>query len=243
MKKNDIVQVRPATVGQVKDIGATLLQAIPPELSFEIADNVLSRKTELIEHIRAFFPDLASLTDPTKQWENFYGKVFGLSVDFSGVKIPERTEEQKKEFTRLLIVVGTLKNNQVYDACAKHFKCWRYADNLDSAVPKNERGDDTYAIWVRDVVEADEIHKNKSANDIEREGLRTETLKERMIHELKYFLETGKHLDIQNVTLCSGSRGSDGRVPCADWYGGKFEVYWSNAGYRREDLRAREVIS
>jgi hypothetical protein len=241
--KNDTAQVRQATVGQVKDIGATAVQAIPTELSFEMAADVLRRKTEFIEHIRAFFPDSASLTDPKKQWENFYEKVFGLSCDFSGVKIPERTDEQKKEFTRLLIVVGTLSNNQVYDACAKHFKCWRYADNLDSAVPKNDRGNDTYAVWVRDVIEADEILKNKSAKDIKREGLKTETLKERMIHELKYFLETGKHLDIQNVTLCSGSRYSDGGVPGALWYDDKFRVHWYSAGYQDENLRAREVIS
>ena len=179
------------------------------------------------------------------EWEDFYLKTFNLKVDLSQVKIPERTEEQKREFTRLLIIAEGLTNNQVYDACTKHFSCSRYTEDLDKGVPTSERDpkNGVHAIWVRDTVEADEVHKNKSADMIRELGIKTETLLERMIHETKYFLETGKHLDISNWTLVSGSRDSGGSVPCAGWGGGKFEVGWDGAGDRGDGLRSRQVVS
>jgi len=165
-------------------------------------------------------------------------------VDFSEIKIPKRTEAEKGGFTRLIIVLQGLSLNNVYDACQRHFKCWRYTEDLDWAIIKNERINTiSYAIWVRDTVEADEVHKNKSAEMIKKENLKTETVLERMIHELKYFLESGKHLDIRNVTLCSGSRDSDGCVPDIDWDGGEFGMSWCSTGKRGGNIRFREVIS
>ena len=69
------------------------------------------------------------------------------------------------------------------------------------------------------------------------------TLKERMVLELKYFDETGKHLDIENWTLCTGFRHSVGRVPRCDWGGGEFCVDWYYADDSDSDLRARVVVS
>lgn len=243
--KNDTAQVRMATVGQIKEIITTVIQGIiPSNLSFEVASYILAHKSEMITHIGKFFPNMDDLTNPIKQWEDFYLKVFGVTVDFSGIKIPERTEAQKLEFTRLIIVLKGLSLNNVYEACQRHFKCWRYTDNLDQAIQENERKNtDSYAIWVRDTVEADEVHKNKSAEMIKKEKLKTETVLERMIHELKYFLESGKYLDINNVTLCSGSRYSDGGVPIIIWSDGGFWVRWYYTGNRSGSIRSREVIS
>ena len=50
------------------------------------------------------------------------------------------------------------------------------------------------------------------------------TLLERLILEVKYFTETGKHLDVKGVTLCTGSRNSDGNVPYVDWFSDASEV-------------------
>ncbi len=243
--KNDTAQVRMATVGQIKEIITTVIQGIiPTNLSFEVASYILAHKGELIAHIGKFIPDMNDLTNPIKQWEDFYLKVFGLKVDFSGIRIPERTEAEKGEFTRLIIVLQGLSLNSVYDACQRHFKCWRYTEDLDRAIRKNERSNTTsYAIWVRDTVEADEVHKNKSAKMIVEEGLKTETVLERMIHELKYFLESGKHLDINNVTLCSGSRSSDGGVPGIGWVDGGFRVDWYRTDDRNVSICSRGVIA
>jgi len=101
----------------------------------------------------------------------------------------------------------------------------------------------TYAIWVRDRVEADEEHKNKSAKDLANGNISGETLLERLLHELKYFLETSKHLDLTNITLCSGSRDSDGSVSDVGWRGDRLCVDWDGPGLAVGILRAREVVA
>lgn len=135
--------------------------------------------------------------------------------------------------------------NKAYEACERNFKCWRYADDLDKAVPINDRDpkNGTYAIWIRDRIEADEELKNLSANDLKNKNITGITLLERIILEPKYFKETGKHLDINNLTFCSGSRGSGDYVPDADWRGDRFRVYWNDAVYSGDRLRSRAVVS
>lgn len=235
------------TLGQMKDLCAMAVQSIPTDVSFVDASDVLYHKSDFIAHVRAFFPSSEDLANPVKVWEHFYQKYFGLTVDLSGVRIPERTAEQAREFTRLIIVAKELTRNQVYDVCHRAFNgaCWRYVEDLNTAIPTNERDpkDDGYAIWVRDTVEADEVHQNKSADMVKSEGLKTETLLERMLHELKYFAETGKHLDIVKVTLCSGSRYSGGGVPYAGWNVGGFGVDWCYTDNRDDCLRPRAVVS
>lgn len=126
-------------------------------------------------------------------------------------------------------------------------KFWTYTDlkNLDNVNDVVQRPDGDYAIWVRDRQEADEELQNKSADDIQREGLNTETLKERILHEWCHFEETGKHLDEKNWTICAGSRGPDGGVPGVCWgpYYGEVGVGRSDSGYRRSDVRARLAVS
>jgi len=174
-------------------------------------------------------------------WERFYRKSFDLRVDFSSVPIPPKPEG----FDRLIVVARGLTLNQVYDVLAKHFPCWRYAEDLDKAIPNNDRYPNTgaYAIWVRDRVEADEENKNLSANDLASQNHKGITLLERMIYEFKCFDETGQHLDTQNWTLCSGSRFSGGGVPGAYWHDGRFEVGWYCPDDSSDRLRSRSVVS
>lgn len=143
----------------------------------------------------------------------------------SGLVIPER----RKSFDRLIVAADTaLTNNRAYNACGASFRSWRYANDLDVAVPSNkdERHpkNGVYAVWFRDRVEADEELKNTSADMIVEMKIKTITLLERELYELVYFMETGNHLDIQNWTLCSGSRRSDGDVPHAYWGDDEFGV-------------------
>lgn len=174
-------------------------------------------------------------------WKKFYAKYFGLDLDLSSIKIPER----RPGFDRLIVVHKGLTLNRVYDVCAKHFQCWRYADDLDVAIPSNDRDpkNGTYAVWVRDRVEADEENKGLSADILKEQGASGITELERMLYELKYWDETGQHLDVINVTLCSGSRYSDGRVPGAYWHSGKFGVSWYSPGSCCGGLRSRSALS
>ncbi|MDO8590840.1 MAG: hypothetical protein Q7R65_02580 [bacterium] len=233
---------RPATPGQLNEIYSLLPKGVPTELSFETANAIIGNKGAFIEKVTSLFPDPAILKDQVKQWEHFYREVFGITEDCSQVKLPPR----KEGFNRLIVVVKGLTHNQVYDTCTKSFRCWRYSDDLNTSVTKNDRDsnrDGTYAIWVRDAVEADEELKNLSANDIKKQNIKGVTLLERMLHELKYFLETGKHLDIENVTLCTGSRDSGDGVPDAYWCDGRFRVYWCHPDDADSGLRARETVT
>ncbi|MFA7252836.1 MAG: hypothetical protein WC027_03180, partial [Candidatus Paceibacterota bacterium] len=199
--------VRPATFGQLKEILSLLAQGVPNGLTFESATDVLSRKGEIISQIGNIFPRQSDLGDSViKDWERFYQKVFGLTVDFSGVRIPAK----RAGFDRLLLIPKGVSLNLVYDVVnQKHFPCWRYTNDLDLAISKNDRDpnkDGSYAIWIRGGEEADEELRNLSADDLASRQIKTVTLLEQRIFELKYFLETGRHLDQKTVTLCGGSR-------------------------------------
>lgn len=214
-------------------------------------------------------PEIFALEPETvnqiKGWESFYELVFGIKVQLLWkVKIQPR----RQGFNRLIIVIKRLFLNQVYGVCAKHFICECYGDDLDASVTENDRDpnrDGTYAIWVKDTVEADENLKDLSTDALKEKEIKGVTLLERMLYELKYFRETGehldisrlertlnalecfkatgKHLDIDNVTLCSGSRLSGGGVPRAYWRDGEFRVGWCSTVAAYSDLRAREVVA
>jgi hypothetical protein len=181
--------------------------------------------------------------------ESFYRDVFGTKYDFRNVHIPERCEG----FDRIIIAPEGMTTQSVHYRCSRFFKCRQrssalYEELYNDRDPKNG----SYAIWVRDRVEADEELNNKSAIQIEREGITTETLLDRLLHELNYFWETseqlafperGRHLDFNALTLCSGNRYFDGSVPTVGWRIGGLDVYGCNPGITFSDLRAREVRS
>ncbi len=171
-------------------------------------------------------------------WSKVYKEHFSIDLDLSGVKIPER----KSSFNWLVIVARGVSLDMVWEVCRKHFKCWKYTDlDLENVIQESERGPAkaTVAFWFRDRVEADEETKNLSANQQTEPSI---TFIVRCLLELKYFLETKKHLDINNLTLCAGSRYSDGYVPCAYWYDDGFHIYWNDAGNRSSSLRSRVAV-
>ena len=136
---------------------------------------------------------------------------------------------------------GKLKTSEIIDQMRKQFPIYFYdEENADKnfPAPKNKT-----IRYFKKVVEADEENANKSADDLR--DVAGITLRERLIMEMQYFSETGKHLDIENWTLCSGSRYADGSVPCADWdpTHGRFEVDWTNHGDRDAHLRFRVAVS
>ena len=187
-----------------------------------------------------FFSDISSRL---QDWQSFYKKLFGLDTDFSSVRIPER----KSGFDRLLIIAQGFTPNRVYDACSpQNFACWRYVDDLDASVTHNDRvPTEHYAIWVRDRQEADEELKNISANDLQKKKINCITLLERMVFDLKYWSETGRHLDVKNITLCTGSRFQDGFVPRVYWggYSSRVSVCYYSPGSSSDGLRSREIVS
>lgn len=136
-------------------------------------------------------------------------------------------------------IEGTLRE------CQKLFKVWRYTDaDLDELVTSDRSSLEAYEVSFKASVEADESLKSISANDLQKKGIKGITLMERLQLEIDYFRETGKHLDIENWTLCSGSRGSGGRVPYVGWYGddSAMDVGWDDLDVRDASLRSRECV-
>lgn len=232
--------------GQRHEVLVTLgKKGFSPEMAAELAN----AKSGLAEQVVGLFlkrqnPFEMVVDIPTMLagWRSFYHKFFNLDLDFSGVRIPPH----QPGFDRLIVVAQGLTHNQVYEACVQRFPCWRYTDDLDKATQglhKRDPKNGSYAIWVRDRIEADEELKNLSANQIKEKGITTETLLERLIHELKYWNETGQHLDVNNITLCSGSRYRDGIVPYARWGGDKFRVDWYYPDSSSDVLRSRQAVS
>jgi hypothetical protein len=175
------------------------------------------------------------------EWQAFYREVFGQEVDFSGLKIPER----HKGFDRLIILAQGMTPQRLYNKCKELFPTWKWTKkDLDEIVTSDRTAQNgAYAIWVRDRVEADKEFKNLSANELKEKNINGITLEERLIYELKYFKETGKHLDIQNITLCSGSCFSSGSVPVVHWNGYKMFVYYYGPGNSDVNLLARAAVS
>lgn len=179
----------------------------------------------------------AALADRRVFWSDL-----GLELDVSSLRIPERQEG----FNRLLVMPKGATANFLYEACSSRFPCWRYTDNLAVITSDREPAKlGAYAIWIRDRVEADEELKNQSANDLAKAGIKGMTLPERLALELKYFKETGKHLDVKNFTLCIGSRDPGGSVPSVCWVAGHggMGVRWCSPDDRDGRLRARAAVS
>lgn len=192
-------------------------------------------RTKMFE-VFAIAPD--AFTELREEWQKFYQSAFGIEVDLTGVVIPERPEGNY----RLLFIAKGLTPNKVFDAWK--FPKWRYSDDLDKAVPTNKRtATESYAIWVLAEVEPDAEFLGKSTNQADPSMEIGMTLLERMIFESKYFAETGKHLDVKGVTLCSGSRHSVGGVPsvCLGT-DGKVRVYWCNLDHSSSKLGVRRVV-
>lgn len=175
-------------------------------------------------------------------WQDFYREVFGIEADFSNLVIPAKRDG----FDRLLIIAESMTPQRLYDKCSELFPSWKWTEsNLDEIVTSDRTVKGAYAIWVRDRVEADEELKNLSANQLKERNISGITLEGRLIYELKYFKETGKHLDINNVTLCSGSRIRVGSVPLVNFFSntGLVGVDDCHPDNHHDRLRSRQAVS
>ena len=203
----------------------------------------IGKKDNLRKQLRTMFNISDMFVEEKEQWRKFYQKHFSLELNFSDIVIPEKPLEGN---WRLLIIAQGLTLNQVFDSMVREFNCWRYSDDLDKSVTKNVRDTKVaYAIWVRDGAEPDEKYLGKSTNQADPDMKIGVTLLERMIHEIIFFDEKGLHLDIKGVTLCTGSRSSDGFVPRVFWALDYQQVYvhWSRVDNSYATYGLREAVS
>ena len=244
MKKHQTV----LTPGQMKELICAVNEGIPADLSPEAAQKWIGRKKQLAAQIRQIFSssELYSngiINNILSSWLSFYKEIGYDCADLSSIIIPENPGD----FNRAIIMAQGITPQIAYDLCAKHFKCWKYTnEDLDKIITSDrDAGQGAYAIRIRDRVEADEELKNLSYNDLKAKNILGITFEERLIYELKYYLETHKHLDINNYTLCSGSLFRDGDVPDVDWsrcFYSRLVVHWYFPGYARGSLRSRRAV-
>ncbi len=215
------------------------------------AENGDEFQNELSKFVLGWKPAVPEVVMPLSDLErglSVYEKLFGKRPEFSETWIPSKPEGFGP--MRLIVVAkeiiewtGNHPLEGVQEALKKHFPGWEYTNDLDADVTTNDRDPrhHSYAVWIRDVPEADEEFANQSANGLKEMGHTGVTLLERLLLEADYFFEKGEHLDQQNWTLCSGSRRRDGSVPDADWNGSEFNVSWYYPSDRNGDLRSRRV--
>src|SRR3989344_3398583 len=191
-----------------------------------------------------------------------YATHFNRELDLSTVELPERTKEQEQEFTRLLIIDKKLTTEEAYQACKKKFLCWHYGEceckSLDELIDpeqeeRNPQTQGSYAVWTRDTQEADPQNADRSANWLRDNEIKTETLRECLVHNLKFHEEnsqrpneTQRHLDSGHTyTKCSGSRDVDGNVPrvSGNFFSRRIYVIWDGSSFRDAAHRARSVVS
>ena len=234
-----------ASAGQIKELISAVVESVPVNLEAERVQYLIGHKSELAKGIKNVLLDgkgsgdkhLSFLSD----WQTFYRSVFGLELNFSGLRVPERQEG----FDRLIVVVQGMTPQKLYDKCAELFPCWKWTNrNLDEIVISDRTANNgPYAVRFRDRVEADEEFKNLSADQLKQMNVSGITLEEHLLFELKFFKETGQHLDIHNWTLCAGSRYAGGDAPRVVWGGGRLRVGWCNPGVARVLLRSRQAVS
>jgi len=186
--------------------------------------------------------------EQVKQFKQFYREVFNLELDTKDLKIPELSKEQKETFKWLIIMPKGLTIDTIWNKVKEKMKTNPVNDPppLDQSKSIRTTKNKSYAIWIKDNIEADVEFKNKPANQIQKEGINPITLEERLVLELFYnWKNPDKHLDLNNMTLAAGSRNSDGSVPYVNWssVNQRLVVTWYVASYADGILRCREVIS
>lgn len=122
--------------------------------------------------------------------------------------------------------------------CESKFPLWTWQaiEKFDKFLAPKEATTRTF----KPNIEADEEHKNKSYNETVGNGMHVITLRERLIMELQYFAETGKHLDVDNTTITS-SLYSDDCVARVSWFDGELCVNWYFRDVAVPNLRVREA--
>lgn len=214
-----------------------------------IGDLVIRGKRDPIEVVevlqrisdnRDFFEKLFPVEAQIRSWIKFHRKHFGIELNYKEVLavIPA----QINSFTRLIIIPKGLTLRMIVKKIEELMPFWMYTNNLEliTSVRTSEK---TYGIWIRDREEADKELKNLLADQLKEKGVNSITLEERLVLEIKFWEETGKHLDMESITLCAGSRHDAGLVLRVGWYDDKVNVHWCHADHYGGTLRVRQVVS
>ncbi|MBI2120443.1 MAG: hypothetical protein HYT94_02350 [Parcubacteria group bacterium] len=227
-----------------------ILAGISTEVLYSIFDDAdtdyyIAHKAEFrkrISELKRKLPVMGDYFNLRTEEQQFWKEYFKWNVDFGRVFIPPKPEIGS---WLLLTQAQGMTNNKMFARMEQLFKCWRYSDDLDVAVPTNARTTENhYAVWVRDGVEPDAEFLGKSTREADPDMKIGVTLLERNTLEVKYYAKTGKHLDIVGGTRCSASLDSDGNVPNVYWNpdDGAVDVCWRGVGRSYDKWGIRRAV-
>jgi hypothetical protein len=209
------------------------------ELSLRLENGFIT-PSQLGDFLKKENPLIGDLSKLITDWRVFYHDLFGIEVDFSGLTI----SKYRDDFNRLLIIAKDMTPQRLFDKCNELFSCWKWSqDNLDKVIISDRTAKNgAYAIWVRNRVEADEELENLPANVLRKKGIAGITLEEQLIFELKFFCETGRHLNNKDCTLCAGSYYCTGDSLYTNWNKVGLGIHLINSGYASKWVRCRQVV-
>lgn len=199
----------------------------------------LAQLQMVCEHINPFFIDVPKMIC---EWRIFYRREFGLEI--GEVKVPP----YQSGFERLIVIPRGLELGYMYARCKNYFPCNAIAPfpGLQEKIIREDPYPEVpvYAVWIRGLSDADhDWHAGKSVVNLKEEGVPGITLLERMVFELKFFQETGRHLDVDHGgTLCSGSQSTTGYVWVAGWLDNKFTLCDTPIQVQNNVYTTREVV-
>lgn len=204
---------------------------IDPKIRRQIAE-LLVRRVQTVG---------SKIEDQLTWWVALWAE-FGFTTDLATIVLP--TVSVGFGPVRLVVIPQGLTIQKAWEIAKSLFPCYSYIGrNLDEAIPTNDRmADKAYAVAFRDRGEADEEFKNLSANDLKDRNHKGITVLETIVDEIGFYKKTGGHRDIQSVTLCAGSRYSDGGVPGSYWNDDEFYLFWYVPDDRCDRLRSREAV-
>ena len=180
-----------------------------------------------------------------QDWREFYRRELEIQMPDTPF-IPKPQDG----FERLIIVAPQLTHRKVIRALEERFGvfCHYKVHGVDPdriVVERDRMPDAAYGVWIRANVDADEEFANLSANDLRASKVAGITLLERLLLELKRFVDTGRHCDVDSQTLCTGSRHCDGSSPCVCWESplGRLDINWVFPHIKGKSLRCRAVVA
>ncbi len=230
------------SLGQYNEVLGAVQKALPGALVDTDPKAVIAALSKKGEHLQAGLNGLiVGITTETRppmdtasqlaRWIEIYRDHFCRELNVTAISIPER----KEGFDRLLVVAAGLTANIIFEVCSKLFPCHNLVGDLDVAINVRDTSE-AYAVWVRDNEEVD----LEDFDDYDEDKI--ETLIERLAHELVCYIETEKHLDVQNYTVCGAQDPEEGSVPVVTWEGGTVYVDWYDISRYFLDGLARSVI-
>jgi hypothetical protein len=212
MAKNKVVVAQSVTAAMMKDFWRQIA-----------VRSITSKQLHAFLEHRNPFADFSAkpetsmdLTNQLVSWRNILTTYFGVG-NYNPERIPVRGEGEQ-DFTRLIVVPQGLTLKRALEGLCTlfHVQVGEHAPEMSQIIKENPQAthdrmpDKTYAVWVRDNREPDKEFRGLSGLEIKERNIKTVTLLEYLLLELKYYSETGKHMSVKFETLCAGTHWSYG---------------------------------